>query len=177
MTSGPNSKNIALVGFMGSGKSLVSKELAKRWNRKIISTDRLIEEKDGRPINEIFNSSGEESFRKLENDVVFSIKPNMDVIIDCGGGVVLNQENMAHLKQIAVLIYLSASADKIYENIKIQEGHGRKRPLLQVENPKERIVELMAKRLPLYQQAPYTVDANQSIGAIADQIEEIVNND
>ena len=111
-------ENIVLIGFMGSGKSMTAKKLAEILKRKIISTDKMIEEREGRTISKIFEESGESYFRKIEKDVIAEVSAQTGVILDCGGGGVLDPGNMANLRRNGILIYLSASPDSIYENIK-----------------------------------------------------------
>jgi shikimate kinase len=166
-------KNIVLVGFMGSGKSLTSKELARVLKRKIISTDDLIEEIEGRPITEIFRDSGEAYFRRLEKDVVRDVSARSGIIIDCGGGAVLDAENMENLKKNGMVFFLSASPKRIYDNIKGQEH----RPLLNVEDPQAKISELLAARQSYYEKADIIIDADKPIDLIAEDILKVVQDD
>ena len=91
-------KNIILTGFMGAGKSLISRHLADMLGREVVSTDDLIEEREERTINDIFERSGEAYFRELEAAVVRDIAQKENLIIDCGGGIVLNPENIERFK-------------------------------------------------------------------------------
>ncbi len=171
MLKSPMKNNIVLVGFMGAGKSTVSKKLAERLSREVISSDKLIVEREGRPITEIFAESGEPYFRKVEKQIVRELSQRDNVIIDCGGGVVLDPENLAHLKQKGVVFYLSATGDCIYLRIKEQTD----RPLLNVENPKERLEELLSKRQSFYEQADVIVDTNDNDwDRICEEIESIM---
>ena len=166
-------KNIVLVGFMGSGKSLTSNKLARALNREIFSTDKLIEQREGRAIADIFRDSGEAYFRKVEKEVVEEISNQTDIILDCGGGVVLDPENMANLKKNGLVIYLSAPPERIYNNIKGQKH----RPLLNVEDPQLKISELLASRETYYQKADVIIDADKPIDQIAEDILEVINNE
>ena len=149
-------KNIVLIGFMGSGKSMVSNRLAEILHRDVVSIDKFIEQKEKRPIAMIFKDSGEAYFREREREVVQEVAARQSVIIDCGGGVVLNPENITDLKRHGVLFFLSASAETIYQNIKGQEH----RPLLSVPDPKAKIRELLKERKPFYGQADHTVETD-----------------
>jgi len=165
-------KNIVLIGFMGSGKSLVSSKLAEILKRKVVSTDELIEEREGRPITEIFKESGETHFREIEKKIVKQVSEAKNIVIDCGGGVVLNQDNIVNLKEKGVLVYLSASAKSIYENIK-DKTH---RPLLNVNDPEEKIGELLDQRKSLYEQADMVIETDgksteQICGEIVESME------
>jgi len=151
-------KNIVLIGFMGSGKSVIARELAKRLKVEMISTDALVEAREGQLIHEIFKSKGEAYFRNLESDIVREISSRRGVIIDCGGGVVLRKENLPHLKANGIVFYLQATPEVIYERIK-HEGH---RPLLKTPDPLGCIKELYQQRLPLYNQADHVIDANDA---------------
>jgi shikimate kinase len=149
-------KNIVLAGLMGSGKSMVSNRLAEILHRDVVSIDALIEQKEKRPIAVIFKESGEAYFRDREREVVREVSARRSVIIDCGGGVVLNPANITDLKRHGVLFFLSASAETIYRNIK-EHKH---RPLLNVPAPKAKIRELIKERKPLYEQADHTVETD-----------------
>lgn len=161
-----NVKNIVLVGFMGSGKSLTSKRLAELLDREVVSTDGLIEQKEGRAITDIFGDSGEVYFRKVESDAVKEVSDKTNIIVDCGGGVVLSCENMDNLKKSGCVFYLSATPEYIYNNIK----HHTHRPLLDVENPQAKIAELLNARKSYYEQADVIIDANRPINEIVEDI-------
>lgn len=146
-------KNIVLIGFMGSGKSMVAKRLAKILKRDMVSLDDLIESREGRTIKRIFEESGEAYFRDKEREAVEEVAGKESLIIDCGGGVVLNPQNIAQLKANGILICLSATAETICGRVKNKKG----RPLLNVDNPPKRVSELLKKREPLYARADFTV--------------------
>ena len=168
------SKNIVLVGFMGAGKSAVAKNLAMALKRKVVSTDALIEKKEKRPIAAIFKDSGEPYFRSVEKSVVEEVAQESNLIIDCGGGVVLNQNNIDNLKKNGKIFYLSATADVIYERVK-NEKH---RPLLDVADPKARIKELLKQRKSRYEQADYTLDTSRkAVDEVARKILKLMPHD
>jgi shikimate kinase len=165
-------KNIVLVGFMASGKTLISNKLAQLLQRDVVSTDNLIEKKDGRPITEIFQGSGETHFRALEKEAVREVSAKEGLILDCGGGVVLDPENISNLKKTGIIIYLSTSPEVIWERVK-----GKKhRPLLNVEDPKAKIRELLEARRPYYEQADHIVDTNgKSVEQVCSEIMELMS--
>ena len=153
---------------MGSGKSLAAKSLHNELGLPSFSTDSLIEQKEKRPISAIFKDSGEAYFRELEYQAVKELAAKQGIIIDCGGGVVLNPENIRLLKKNGMVFYLKASAEVIYERVK-REKH---RPLLQVDNPLEKIKALILERQALYEQADFIVDANDK--SVSVPVEEIL---
>lgn len=160
-----NNKNIILIGFMASGKTKASKEIALRLERRRVSTDELIAQKQGSSIKQVFEEKGEKYFREIESAVVKECCLLKNIVLDCGGGVVLNEENMKFLKESGIVFYLFASPENIFRRTKGRTD----RPLLNVENPLEKIKELLASRDPYYRQADYLVDSNQ------DNIERVVD--
>lgn len=157
-------KNIVLIGFMGAGKSSVAQQLGLRLDRDVVATDKIITDIENRPIVDIFSNWGEDYFRALESKVVGDLARKGNLIIDCGGGVVLRLGNVNLLRKNGVLFYLSASPEEIYERVKNQTH----RPLLNTEDPLSKIKELLEKRLPFYEQAVhYQIDTT---GKEVDQI-------
>lgn len=162
-------KNIVLIGFMGSGKSLVGKIVAKRLNLKFLDIDSIIEKTTGMKISEIFARFGEKRFRDLESEVVKLLSSKEGAVISTGGGVVVRQKNMETLKKTGIIFWLKASEETIYERVK----DCKDRPLLQVENPLQRIRELLKKRTPLYERADFTIDTD---GVSPEEVaEKIIN--
>lgn len=147
-------KNIVLTGFMGTGKTEVSKILAGRLKRQRLCIDDMIEWKVGKPISEIFQEDGEGSFRNIESEIIASVSKDKDVIIDAGGGALINELNYKRLKEHGVLFCLTASVDTILERTK----HYVHRPLLNVPEPRSRIAELLNQRQKFYKKADYTID-------------------
>ncbi|MDO8579009.1 MAG: shikimate kinase [Dehalococcoidales bacterium] len=150
MEAQPVKTNIALIGFMGTGKSSVGRTLARRLGRKFIELDALIEQKAGKSIPEIFHHDGEIGFRELEIQTIKGIEAEKNVVIACGGGVVLNKINIDRLKEGGVIIYLKASPNVI---LKRTSRDNLVRPLLNVEDPVSRIQELLKFRKPFYERA------------------------
>ncbi len=159
------SQNIVLVGFMASGKTLSSKEIAIRLGRERVSTDDLIVEHEQMPITEIFAKKGEAYFRDVERAVVRDCAARSGLVIDCGGGVAVFEENWAALKPNGVSFYLYASPESVLRRTKGKTD----RPLLNVEDPLSKIKELLAKRDPHYRKADFVVDSNE------DDIGKVVN--
>ncbi len=139
--------NIILTGFMGCGKSSIGIRLSYRLKRTLVDTDKWIERKQGLSISEIFEKSGEEAFRCMETQCLKDLLDSTDnQIISVGGGLPVREENRQLLKQLGLVVYLKASPEVIYERLKTDTT----RPLLQVENPLERIRTLMGAREEIY---------------------------
>ncbi len=162
-------RNIYLVGFMGAGKSTIAKELSKQLGYELLSTDALIVDREGKEITDIFKDEGEIYFRKVEKEVVNSVSQKTKVIIDCGGGIVLDPENISNLKKRGIVIYLSATPESIFSRVK-DHTH---RPLLNVDDPMRVIIDLLGKRQPFYEQANYIINTDNR--SIQDVCLEIIN--
>ena len=159
--------NIVLIGFMGSGKTVVGKIISERLNLKFVDVDRLIEEEQGRTIPEIFSTFSEDYFRKLEKEMVARVAKDGNQVIATGGGVVLNPENMANLRKNGVIIWLSVSAEAAWKRTE-QDGT---RPLLQVNYPEKTIEELLSFRKALYARADFKVEtSNLSVEQVVKEI-------
>ncbi len=168
------SKSIALIGFMGSGKSVASKKLEELMSMERVSTDDKIEEQQGHKIIDIFFEKGEDYFRRLEHDFIKSIAETEGLIIDCGGGVVLDPENIKVLKQYCHLIYLKASVQQIFERVK--DDHHR--PLMNVPDPVGQIKELLALREEMYEQAEFIIDTDgKSNDEVCQEIVRVLKNE
>ncbi|MCT4598099.1 MAG: shikimate kinase [Vallitalea sp.] len=139
-------ENILLIGFMGSGKSTIGKQLSKYLNRNFIDMDEEIEKTENTSITSIFNEYGEEYFRKIETKYLESLLDKNEAIISTGGGIVLKDYNRQLLKKIGKVIFLHADVNHIVENVK----DDTKRPLLQTENYVKTISELLESREDKY---------------------------
>ena len=142
--------NIALIGFMGTGKTAVGKALAEKLDKKFIELDPLIERKAGKTIPEIFKQDGEIAFRELEIEVTKEVAERKNVVIACGGGVVLNKINIDRLRKESLIVYLTASPKIILERT---SNDAEERPLLKVANPTLIIQGLLRFRKPFYERA------------------------
>jgi shikimate kinase len=148
---------IVLIGFMGSGKSTVSKQLALRTGMPRYDTDEMITTKTGMPITEIFAQRGEAEFRLLETEALAEV-PEHAAIVVTGGGVVLRPENVTRLKELGLVVNLSATEQILFERISRRDT----RPLLKTANPRETLAELWRVREPLYREAAdFTLDTSR----------------
>ncbi|MBP3700601.1 MAG: shikimate kinase [Lachnospiraceae bacterium] len=142
-------KPLYLIGFMGSGKSTVSRFLAETLEGKKIEMDDLLAERAGKPITQIFAEDGEEAFRQMETQLLEEIGVGEPAIVSCGGGVVLRPQNVEIMKRTGTILMLSAMPETIYNRVK----HSTKRPILNGNMNVEFIAGLMAKRDPAYRAA------------------------
>ena len=161
--------NIALIGFMGTGKTAVGHVLAKKLNWQLVEVDSLIERKVGKSIADIFRDDGEIAFRELEIEAVRETARERGKVIVCGGGVVLNAINIDRLRENSIIVNLVASPEIILKRTSNNEGS---RPLLNVDDPARRIKELMKFRKPFYERsADITIDTSKlDINTTANQI-------
>ena len=140
-------RNIVLVGFMGCGKTTIGKKLAKAFEYTFTDMDDEIVKKAGMPITEIFEKYGEAYFRSMETELCGEMSERGGCVIATGGGVIKNEKNMELLKQNGTVLYIKASPEHIYKNIR----NDRSRPLLNTGDKMERIKTLMEERRPMYE--------------------------
>jgi shikimate kinase len=141
---------------MGTGKTTVGRELARLMGMKFLELDRMIEKEVGLSIKEIFSRYGEEYFRDRESDMVRKVSDKEGLVISTGGGVVLRKENMDALRKKGIIVWLKAKPETILERTLGSD----ERPLLNVEDPEERIRKLLQERKPYYEEADLSVDTD-----------------
>ena len=149
-------KNIVLTGFMGTGKTTIGRALAKKLQMRLVDIDEEIEKEQKMSINDIFSRHGEPHFRDIETAMIQELSRDKNIIISTGGGAVLRDENMEALKENGIIFCLNATAETILE----RTGRSKDRPLLKVENPKEKINELLAYRRPFYERAGIMIETD-----------------
>ena len=161
--------SIALIGFMGTGKTVVGKALAERLGKEFIELDALIERKAGKTIPEIFQRDGEVAFRELEIEGAKEVSGKKNVVIACGGGIVLNKINIDRLRKECRIAYLTASPEIILERTATDANE---RPLLNAANKTLTVEELLRFRKPFYERAAdITIDTSKlDIGSVVEQI-------
>lgn len=166
-------QNIYLIGFMGAGKTTVGKLLAEQLKRGFVEMDEAIERREGKKIVDIFSLYGESYFREKEKEVLKDIAQKSGLVVSCGGGIVIDKENIEILKSTGTVFWLMASPEVIYQRTRGCSV----RPLLNVDNPKERIKELLSRRLSLYQQAHHYIDTSHlSPQEVVRKIIEVLEN-
>ena len=149
--------NIVLVGMPASGKTTIGKMLSEKLSDfTLIDTDSLIEKTQGISITEIFKKHTEDYFRKLEYDTIQMVCSGDKKIISVGGGAFENPNNRATLLKFGNVFYLKSNLDILYYRI----SQDNKRPLLQTENPKQVLKNLLSKREDNYKKAHYTIDTD-----------------
>ncbi len=159
--------NIALIGFMGTGKSTVGRLVAEQLRFELVDTDALIEQRTGKKICDIFAENGEPAFRQLESQLVLELATRTHIVISTGGGLPTNPANLESLKAHSLVICLWASPEGIYERVRDQTH----RPLLHDPSPLEKIRTLLAAREQFYRQADVLVNSElRSAREVAQQV-------
>ncbi len=142
--------NIVLIGYRGTGKSVVGHLLARKLNRETFSMDAEIVKKAGMPIPEFVEQNGWPKFRDLETEVAQELAECDNIIVDCGGGVIERPENIPALRTNGVIFWLQASADVVVSRI----VGGTERPALtEGKTFTEEVEEVLDRRTPLYSEA------------------------
>lgn len=141
--------NIVLIGFMGSGKSTISRALCNVFAMDVIEMDQVIAEREGMSISEIFEVHGEEYFRNLETGLLRELQSRKGVVISCGGGVPMREENVVEMKKNGKVILLTAKPETILERVR----GSHERPLLENNKNVDFISDLMEKRRIKYEAA------------------------
>lgn len=152
--SGPRSyHNVALIGFMGAGKTTVGHVLADLLEFEFLDTDRMIEQREGCRITELFAHQGEAYFRQRESELCGELEALRGKVIATGGGLAVNPDNLASLRRHALVVCLCASPETVFQRVRTQTH----RPLLQTPDPLGRIRELLSERAPCYRKADILV--------------------
>ncbi len=131
---------------MGSGKTTLGRELARRTGRTFIDCDHELEQRLGVRVSTVFEIEGEAGFRVRESRLLAELAQRDDLVLATGGGAVLREENRARLREHCLVVYLKVAPAVLWERLR----HDRTRPLLQVPNPRARIDALFREREPLY---------------------------
>ena len=163
--------NIYLVGFMGTGKTAVGKELAERKKWRFVDLDYLIELREKRLITDIFAKEGEPYFRRAEKRALKEVAKEKKFVVACGGGIVINPENIQTMKESGIVICLTAKPEVILK----RTSRCVHRPLLNVKNPEKQVELLLKLRAPYFAQADKIIDTSLvSVKEVADKILRMV---
>ncbi len=146
-------RNISMIGLMGSGKSVIGREISNICEFNFYDTDDEIEKKSGKTINDIFRENGEEYFRKIEEDICLDLLSKENCVISLGGGSIINQKIRKIIRINSYCIYLEVKIDELAKRLKTS----RKRPLLQNVNINEKLKELYENRKDFYKKADLIV--------------------
>lgn len=162
------SYNIMLIGFMGAGKSTVSAYLSHLLEMEEVDTDQLIVEKEGMSIPQIFENYGEEYFRNCESNTLIELQKKKQLIVSCGGGIVLRDENVQHMKKHGRIVLLTANPETTLERVK----DSTERPILNNNMNTKFIAELMEKRRDIYLAAADIIvpTDNKSIAKVCEEV-------
>jgi shikimate kinase len=161
-------KPVVLIGMMGAGKSHIGRKLAEALHLDFFDSDRIIEEKAGRTIAEIFQDFGEEKFRLSEKNTIIELLQRGPCVISTGGGAVMNSETLQAIKTQSVSVWLKADMGTTMERLR----SGAPRPLLKGLDPERALEGLMEERKQFYSQADITLETGA--GAVGDTLEKLI---
>ena len=157
---------------MGTVKTAVGQALAKKKKLQFVDLDELIELREKRAISDIFAGDGEPYFRKVEKQVLKEVSREKKFVVACGGGIVLDKDNIKIMKETGIIICLTASPVVILERTSAY----RHRPLLNVSNPRKQIELILKLRAPYYAQADKTIDTSKiSIREVVGKIVKVTS--
>lgn len=161
-------ERLALVGFMGAGKTTVGRLVAKELDYAFVDSDAVIEAKAGMAIPAIFSSHGEEVFRRLEREVLLDLCQEKRIVVATGGGAFVNDRVKEALKEAAVVFYLEAPFEVLWKRV----GGDQNRPLLAGDDGKVRAQKRFEARQAHYEKAHIRVDATKDEAVVAREIVE-----
>jgi shikimate kinase len=162
--------NLFLVGLMGAGKTTVGKLLAKHLGKRFVDADQEIEQRTGVKISVIFELEGEAGFRDREQAVIGDLSECEGIVLATGGGAILREANRRSLRNRGTVIYLRATVDDLWRRTR----NDKNRPLLQTENPRARLQELLIQRDPLYCETAHLIidTGEQNVQKLVRQLEQ-----
>jgi len=161
-------KPIFLTGMMGSGKTFTGRVLADLLSCQLVDLDEEIVNREGRSINDIFSTDGEDYFRRVEGEVLLAHAETGEVVAT-GGGIVLDKRNRALMKERGIVVYLKSSVPVLYERLKLKTD----RPLLKVDDPQGTLSAILDVREDFYSEATMIIDTDgKTPEAVAKEIEK-----
>ena len=158
--------NLYLLGFMGTGKSSIGRKVAARLGFRFLDSDAEIEKLCGMETKDIFAKFGEAKFRQMEREFIENGHPAHNCVIACGGGLCCRDGMPELVKSKGVSVVLFSTPDEIFERVSSND----KRPLLNVENPRERIANLLRERTPYYMKSGVAIAADKNMKITEDRI-------
>lgn len=161
-----NSPNLYLVGFMGTGKSVLGRRIAATLGMRFIDSDREIEKAESMKVKEIFEKFGEAKFREMEKIFIENGHPPTGCVVSCGGGLVCREGMPELLKSKGVCVSLFSTPEEILERV----SKNKNRPILNVENPLERIRELLKIRSPFYMKSGVSIATDKNLGVTEERV-------
>lgn len=163
-----------MIGLMGSGKSTIGRQLARRLDKEFIDTDSEIEQRTGVTISAIFDLEGEAGFRDREQTVLAQLVKGENIVLATGGGVVLRADNQETLACHGTVVYLHTAVEVLWERVR----KAKNRPLLNIENPRHRLAMLYEQRDPLYRAiAHFIVECErESMPALVKKLQQSIEN-
>lgn len=161
-------KNIVLIGFMGTGKTTLGRQVAYQLNYEFLDTDQLIETKTGMEIPAIFKIYGETYFRRLESELAAELALLNHKVISTGGGFPLNPGNIDVLRPNSFIVLLQATPEIIYDRVK----DNTERPLLKVADPLQKITEMLRERESFYRNADFILDTDTGLEELSGRLIE-----
>ena len=167
--------NIILVGFMGCGKSTIGRRVAQRLGCDFLDSDELVAAKAGKSISGIFADEGENRFREMESAELAALDDSQYFVLATGGGAILSEKNREILRKLGCVVWLHADLETLFE----RASRTKRRPLLEVENPRSTFASLLESRIPLYEGiADIRIDAtglshDQTIESLISQVAEV----
>lgn len=164
----PEKRNVVLVGPMGAGKSTIGRQLSAILNYDFYDSDHEIEARTGADIPWIFDVEGEAGFRKREAAMIDELTQLDGIVLATGGGAITREDNRKNLSSRGIVVYLKTSVDKQLE----RTARDRNRPLLQTEEPRKVLTQLMKVREPLYESVADIV-INTGAGGVRDVAQHI----
>jgi len=153
-------KSLALIGMMGTGKSTIGREVAKKIKIKFVDLDKIIEDNEGQSIVELFKKKGEKYFRDIEEKTFFSLDSSKQIILATGGGAFLNKKIREDILKSYISIWLNASIETLVKRVSY---NANKRPLINVDNITDSIKTLKKLRDPIYKKANFEINCDQFV--------------
>ncbi|OUS28332.1 shikimate kinase I [Gammaproteobacteria bacterium 45_16_T64] len=168
-------RNLILIGPMGAGKSTIGRQVSSLLHYEFVDSDHEIEDRSGADIPWIFDVEGEEGFRKRESAMIDELTLRTHIVLATGGGAVMREDNRRIIEARGIVVYLKATVEQQLA----RTARDQNRPLLQTDNPREVLTELMALRDPLYNDiADYVVETDQGgVKDVASRIVSLVSDD